>query len=147
MHSIRRVLLPSITAHAAGLRGLLAVLLVLTTASLGAAPPTDGASPSADAAAHGPQLAYSTADAALDLEPLDVHPRTLLTIVDQLRHNHFLEQRLDDQLSSEIFDNYLDMLDGARVYFTAADVAELEKYRHELDDALVRGNLEPAFEI
>lgn len=146
MHSIRRVLLPSTTAPAAGLRGLLAALLVLTTASLGAAPPADDANPS-EAASHGPQLAYSTADAALDLEPLDVHPRTLLTIVDQLRHNHFLEQRLDDQLSSEIFDNYLDMLDGARVYFTAADIAELEKYRHELDDALVRGNLEPAFEI
>ncbi len=93
------------------------------------------------------QLAYSTADRAPSLEPLDVHPRTLLTIVEQLRHNHFLDKKLDDSLSSEILDNYLDMLDGARVYFTATDVAELEKYRAKLDDALIRGNLEPAFEI
>jgi carboxyl-terminal processing protease len=81
------------------------------------------------------------------LEPLDVHPRTLLTIVEQLRHNHFLSKSLDDQLSSEIFDNYLTMLDGARLYLLAEDIAALEKYRYQLDDALVRGNLDPAFTI
>ena len=101
------------------------------------------------AQAPAPQIAYSTAEAVHALEPLDVHPRTLLTIVDQLRHNHYLQdqKRLDDAMSSHIFDNYLDMLDGARVYFSADDVAELEKYRYKLDDALVRGNLEPAFDI
>jgi carboxyl-terminal processing protease len=81
------------------------------------------------------------------LEPLDVHPRTLLTIVEQLRHNHFINKKLDDQLSSQIFDNYLKMLDGGRVYFLATDVEALEQYRYKLDDALIRGNLEPAFEI
>jgi carboxyl-terminal processing protease len=79
------------------------------------------------------------------LEPLDVHPRTLLTIVEQLRHNHFLSKSLNDELSSEIFDNYLNMLDGARLYLEAGDVAALEKYRYQLDDALLRGNLDPAY--
>ncbi|MEQ9005920.1 MAG: carboxy terminal-processing peptidase, partial [Pseudomonadales bacterium] len=79
------------------------------------------------------------------LEPLDVHPRTLLTIVEQLRHNHFLSKPLNDDLSSEIFDNYLNMLDGARLYLEAGDVAALEKYRYQLDDALLRGNLDPAY--
>jgi len=81
------------------------------------------------------------------LEPLDVHPRTSLTIVEQLRHAHYLEKPLDDQRSSQIFEKYLEMLDGSRAYFTAQDVAGLEKYRYKLDDALIRGNLEPAFEI
>jgi carboxyl-terminal processing protease len=93
------------------------------------------------------QVAYSTTTDAVNLEPLDVHPRTLLTIVEQLRHNHFLDKKLDDSMSSVIFDNYLDMLDGARAYFTSADVAELEKYRHKLDDALIRGELAPAFDM
>jgi carboxyl-terminal processing protease len=84
---------------------------------------------------------------ALPLEPLDVHPRTLLTIVEQLRHNHFISKKLDDQLSSQIFDNYLKMLDGGRAYFLAADIEEMEQYRHKLDDALIRGNLDPAFVI
>ncbi len=81
------------------------------------------------------------------LSPLDVHPRTALGIVDQLRHNHYLKKPLDDQLSSDVFEKYLSMLDGAKVYFLEADVQRLEKYRYQLDDALVRGNLEPAFEI
>ncbi len=100
------------------------------------------------AAAENPQLALSTpAETADLLSPLDVHPRISLTIVEQLRHNHYLEKDLDDQQSSHIFENYLGMLDGAKVYFTAADVAAMEQYRYKLDDALVRGNLVPAFEI
>ncbi len=102
-----------------------------------------------------PQVAISTTPDPVDqaraeivaLSPLDVHPRTALGIVDQLRHNHYLKKPLDDQLSSEIFEKYLSLLDGAKVYFTEADVQALEKYRYLLDDALVRGNLEPAFEI
>ena len=81
------------------------------------------------------------------LSPLDVHPRTSLTIVEQLRHNHYLSKDLDDDISSAVFDKYMGMLDGARSYFTAADVAEFEAYRHSLDDALKRGNLKPAFQI
>ena len=81
------------------------------------------------------------------LAPLDVHPRTLLTVVEQLRHNHFISKKLDDELSSQIFDNYLKMLDGGRSYFLAADIEELEQYRYKLDDALIRGNLDPAFDI
>ncbi len=102
-----------------------------------------------------PQVAISTTSEPIDearaeievLSPLDVHPRTALGIVDQLRHNHYLKKPMDDQLSSEIFEKYLSLLDGAKVYFTEADVQEMEKYRYLLDDALVRGNLEPAFDI
>ncbi|MEM8768722.1 MAG: carboxy terminal-processing peptidase, partial [Pseudomonadota bacterium] len=103
----------------------------------------------------GSQVAISTTPDPMDaaraeivaLSPLDVHPRTVLGVVDQLRHNHFIKKPLDDQLSSEIFEKYLSMLDGAKVYFLEDDVQDLEKYRYVLDDALVRGNLEPAFEI
>ena len=97
-----------------------------------------------------PQVALSTAPGAAELvslEPLDVHPRTSLTIVEQLRHNHFLKKPLDDQLSSRVFEKYLQMLDAAKVYFMAEDVAGMEKYRYKLDDALIRGDLEAAFEI
>ena len=94
-------------------------------------------------------IAYVPAAAPtfMALEPLDVHPRTSLTIVEQLRHTHYLEKPLDDQRSSQIFEKYLEMLDGSRAYFTAQDVAGMEKYRYKLDDALIRGNLEPAFEV
>ena len=81
------------------------------------------------------------------LTPLDVHPRTSLTVVEQLRYNHYVKKPLDDGISSDIFDKYLDSLDGGRAYFLAADVQEFEQYRYTLDDALKRANLEPAFEM
>ncbi len=81
------------------------------------------------------------------LKPLDVHPRTSLTIVEQLRRNHFVSKSLDDSVSSEIFDKYLETLDENRLYFTQSDVDTLETYRYRLDDALKRGDLEPAFNI
>jgi carboxyl-terminal processing protease len=105
------------------------------------------------ATAENQQIALSTpsepseGSEPIGLSPLDVHPRISLTIVEQLRHAHYLKKDLDDQLSSHIFENYLGMLDGAKVYFTGADMVALEKYRYKLDDALVRGNLDPAFSI
>jgi len=106
-------------------------------------------SPAVESAA---EQAAAAADALLSqpaplLTPLDVHPRTSLTIVEQLRHNHFLSKVLDDDLSGEIFDNYLEQLDSGKAYLLATDVAAFEKYRQRLDDALVRGNLDPAYEM
>lgn len=81
------------------------------------------------------------------LEPLDVHPRTSLNVVEQLARHHYVRRRVDDDLSSDVFDRYLEMLDAQRAYFLAEDVAEFEKYRYVLDDALRKGDLEPAFEM
>ncbi len=81
------------------------------------------------------------------LQPLDVHPRTSLSIVEQLRHNHYLQKSLDDTESSILFDKYIDLLDGGHAYFLTSDIQALEKYRFTLDDALKRGDLDPAFEI
>ena len=81
------------------------------------------------------------------LHPLDVHPRTELSIVEQLRHNHYLQKPLDDAASSELFDKYIDLLDSGHAYLLASDIQSLEKYRYALDDALKRGDLDPAFDI
>ena len=81
------------------------------------------------------------------LHPLDVQSRTSLAIVEQLRHNHYLQKPLDDAASSELFDKYIDQLDSGHAYFLASDIQALEKYRYALDDALKRGDLNPAFDI
>lgn len=85
--------------------------------------------------------------AAPVLAPLEVHPRTSLTVVEQLRYNHYIKKPLDDTISSDVFDNYLETLDGGRAYFLASDIVEFEQYRFMLDDALKRANLDPAFTI
>ena len=99
-------------------------------------------------AADPPQVAFGTIERPVSLAPMPEHPRTSLTIVDQLRQHHYETRKIDDLVSSEVFDNYLDTLDPGRAYLLAEDVRTLdERYRFALDDALKRGDLEPAFEV
>jgi carboxyl-terminal processing protease len=60
---------------------------------------------------------------------------------------HYRRAPLDDRLSSLVLDRYLDALDGGRSYFLASDIAEFERYRYELDDAIKSGNVDPAYEV
>ena len=54
-------------------------------------------------------------------------------------------QPLDDALSADIFDRYLETLDGSKMFFTAADVEKFSRYRTALDDAIKSGKLDPAY--
>jgi carboxyl-terminal processing protease len=65
----------------------------------------------------------------------------------ELRLAPYRRAPLDDHLSSLILDRYLDAIDGGRSYFYASDIAEFERYRYELDDAIKAGDMEPAFVI
>lgn len=83
----------------------------------------------------------------LPLHPMPVHTTTTQNIVDALASRHYVPSRLDDNLSSRILDTYIDDLDPSKSYFLKSDIDEFEKYRYELDEALKRGNLNPAFDI
>ena len=64
-----------------------------------------------------------------------------------LTNYHYKDTRLDDELSSEIFDGYLELLDPNRAYFLGTDIEVFERYRNRLDDALRHFDLLPAYEI
>jgi len=68
-------------------------------------------------------------------------------VSDIIAREHYRRAPLDDHLSSLILDRYLDAVDSGRSYFYASDIAEFEKYRYELDDAIKAGDVEPAFVI
>ena len=84
---------------------------------------------------------------ASELEPLDVHRRTSATIVDQLRHAHYLRKDINDALSSEVFDKYIESLDSQRMYFLKSDIDLLENHRYTLDDAIKRSDVQAAYTI
>ncbi|HSM69679.1 MAG TPA: hypothetical protein VK830_08185 [Xanthomonadales bacterium] len=60
---------------------------------------------------------------------------------------HYKDTRLDNSLSSQIFDGYLKLLDPNRTYFLASDIATFERYRDGLDDALRHSDLAPAYDM
>ncbi len=59
----------------------------------------------------------------------------------------YTKRPLDDELSADIFERYLDALDGERLFFMAGDIAAFERYRTSLDDAIEARDLRPAFDI
>ncbi|MFU8831073.1 MAG: carboxy terminal-processing peptidase [Wenzhouxiangella sp.] len=60
---------------------------------------------------------------------------------------HYHRNNLEEDMSQRIFDQYLRLLDGNRLYFHAGDIADLERYRPHLHNALKSADLEPAFDI
>jgi carboxyl-terminal processing protease len=94
-----------------------------------------------------PAAAPAAAAATAVLAPTEQENYVARRVADIISHEHYRRAPLDDHLSSLILDRYLDAVDGARSYFFASDIAEFEKYRYELDDAIKTGDVEPAFVI
>lgn len=91
--------------------------------------------------------APAAAGAASVLEPTEQENYVARRVSDIIAREHYRQAPLDDHLSSLILDRYLDAVDGGRSYFYASDIAEFEKYRYVLDDAIKSGDVEPAFVI
>ncbi|WP_178108376.1 carboxy terminal-processing peptidase [Pseudomonas sp. URMO17WK12:I11] len=70
-----------------------------------------------------------------------------LNVVELLKRHHYSKPPLDDARSVIIYDSYIKLLDPARSYFTAADIAEFDKWKTQFDDFLKSGNLDPGFTI
>jgi carboxyl-terminal processing protease len=73
------------------------------------------------------------------------HVTTSKQSLHQLLGRHYEKQRLNDALSGKIYNLYLESMDGTRSYFLASDIEEFEQYRFELDDGLIKGNLDAPF--
>jgi carboxyl-terminal processing protease len=85
--------------------------------------------------------------AAETLEPSDRHGKISRLVTTLFERSHYRRMPVDDVASSRMLDSYLEALDGNRQYFLAADIAEFEAWRTNLDEAVKRGRLEPVFEI
>jgi carboxyl-terminal processing protease len=86
-------------------------------------------------------------DNALKIEPEMEHRYASNIATRFLTNYHYKRTRLDDELSSEIFDSYLEFLDPSKIYFLEGDIESFERYRTSLDDALRHSDLMPAYDI
>ncbi len=71
-----------------------------------------------------------------------------LTVAKLLEQGQYTQTKLDDAMSAKVLDRYIEDLDYAKLFFTEDDVANFrKKYATQLDDDILLGNVEPAFEI
>ncbi len=81
------------------------------------------------------------------IEATDSERETIVEMIDQLEQRHYAKHPYDDGMSSTHLDSYIESLDRGKMFFTATDIAEFEKYRTVMDDQLHEGNLEAGFVI
>jgi len=69
-------------------------------------------------------------------------------VANLLQHEHYNDQPVNDKVSSDMLDNYLEFLDMGRMYFLQSDIDAIDaKYRDKLDDLLLMQNVTAAQEI
>ncbi|MCF7981155.1 MAG: carboxy terminal-processing peptidase [Pseudomonadales bacterium] len=73
--------------------------------------------------------------------------QTSIEIVNQLRLHHYRYISIDNDFSSKLLDKYLDRLDSTKSYLLQSDINQFEDFRYGLDNALNKGDLEPALTI
>ena len=91
--------------------------------------------------------ALNTAQAVPQLVPLEQQPQTALLSAKILSRYSYKHPVLDDNLSSQMFDSYLKMLDGEKVFFLQADIEHFDYARTRLDDALLDKDLSTPYAI
>ena len=64
-----------------------------------------------------------------------------------IANSHYRQHKLDNKISSKIFDAYFKALDPGKIYFSKEDIKRFEKYRYYLDDLTEMGNTDFAFEV
>ncbi len=82
-----------------------------------------------------------------DLSPTERERRVSKLVSNVIERSHYRQSPINDPVSSLVLDRFIEQLDGGRSYFLASDIAEFERYRYQLDDAVVNGQLEPVFAI
>lgn len=82
-----------------------------------------------------------------DLQPSVSQEKVEALVAKLLTTYHYRRVRLNDSLSSVIWDNYLKDVDHSKTYFLASDIDSFAKYKTQLDDALVNGDLSAGYDI
>jgi carboxyl-terminal processing protease len=90
--------------------------------------------------------AVATADTQ-DLSPTERQRRVSKLVSNVIERSHYRQSPINDPVSALVLDRFIEQLDGSRSYFLASDIADFERFRYQLDDAVVSGQLEPVFTI
>ncbi len=94
-----------------------------------------------------PLAALVTTTAEADLKPSAAQERATRLITHFISNYHYKPTALDDGLSVQIFDRFLESLDPTRSFFSAQDLARFDAHRTRLDDYLRKAELDPIYEI
>ncbi|WP_324768504.1 carboxy terminal-processing peptidase [Pokkaliibacter plantistimulans] len=92
-----------------------------------------------------PELNYDPAKDALHPDPQ--HASLTKTIVNTLTNNHYQMLPVDDKLSEALLARYQNALDPSHSLFLQTDIDKMASFKDDLDNQLLDGKLEDAFNV
>ena len=81
------------------------------------------------------------------LYPNSKHREQSKLIYQLLTKYHYKKLNVNDSLSEKILEKYIKSLDPSREYFYQSDITYFNQYQSQMDDYVISGYLEPAYEI
>ncbi len=84
---------------------------------------------------------------AKDLAATPEHREATAAILQLMQRYHYKRVTVDDELSEQIFERFLESLDPRKSFLLASDLDEFEDYQHTFDDAIRKATLSPVFNI
>jgi carboxyl-terminal processing protease len=82
-----------------------------------------------------------------EIAPTPEQSRTTIDILNKLEERHYRDLPVDDKLSQDFLERYLDSLDPSNLFFYSADIEKFEKSVNRFDDLLKNGKLDLGFNI
>ena len=86
-------------------------------------------------------------DGVQNIKPDEQQSLVLREVVQLIENYNYKKVKINDSISSIVFDRYIKALDPSRYYFLASDIKEFEEYRTTLDDDFRAGDLSAPFYI
>jgi carboxyl-terminal processing protease len=90
-------------------------------------------------------LALGKPDRPSQLEPLPDQGKTAAFTMYTLSRVHYRSVPLDDTLSTQIYEAYLESIDPEKLFYLAGDIAEFSAWERQMDDAIRNQELEAPF--
>jgi carboxyl-terminal processing protease len=81
------------------------------------------------------------------LSPESRHENIGELVTQFVQRSHYLHVAVNDELSSNVMDSYVESLDRNRMYLLESDIEYFEKFRYQLDDIVRSEPLNPVFDM
>lgn len=81
------------------------------------------------------------------LAQLDQHFTASKRVAAIFTRGHYLQVKIDDQLSAKVFERYLDSLDYYHNVMLKSDIDAFAQYKFQFDDAIQKGQFDFAFQM
>ncbi len=90
----------------------------------------------------------TSTQAVTTLKPTALETEACKYISQYLLQNHYRKVAVNDSLSLQIFNRYIDNLDGSKSYFVASDIERFRQmYGNKIDDEFLAGKATAGFDI